>query len=81
MFTIILGIACIAFSVYACLPGGLGWNDEVVFFLKGASPVVAAIIALIAILVGIADIKDRREARLEEEEALRAEAEDSKKNV
>ncbi len=75
MFTIFVGLLFIAFSVYACLPNGLGWGEEVIYFLKGASPVVAALIAIVAILVGIADIKDRREARLEEEEALRSESE------
>lgn len=81
MFAIIFGIALAGFAVYACLPSGLGWSEEVIFFLKGAAPVASAFVALIAILIGIADLKDRREARIEEEEAMRAEMEDSKKNV
>ncbi|MBR1537101.1 MAG: hypothetical protein IJ630_09200 [Treponema sp.] len=66
MLTIIFGIACIAFTFFACLPQGLGWGDEVLFVLKGAAPVLAAFIGLLAILIGIADIRDRNEARREE---------------
>ncbi len=69
MFTIIFGIACIAFTVFACLPNGLGWSNEIIFFLKGAAPVLAAFVGLVAILIGIADIRDRQEAKREELEA------------
>ncbi|MBR0495723.1 MAG: hypothetical protein IJJ71_06085 [Treponema sp.] len=72
MVTIIFGILCIAFTVFACLPTGLGlsWGEEVVFFLKGAMPVLAAVVGLLAILIGIADIRDRHEAKREEMEAI-----------
>ncbi len=72
MVTIILGILCIIFTVFACLPTGLGlsWGDEVIFFLKGAVPVFAALVGVIAILIGIADIRDRHEAKKEELEAI-----------
>lgn len=72
MVTIIFGILCIAFTVFACLPTGLGlsWGEEVVFFLKGAMPVLAAVVGLLAILIGIADIRDRHEAKKEEMEAI-----------
>ena len=73
MFTIIFGILCIAFTVFACLPGGLNWSENVIFVLKGAAPILAAFIGLIAILIGIADIRDRQEAKREEKEALQAE--------
>lgn len=66
MVTILFGIACIAFTVFACLPMGLGWNHEIILFLKGAAPVVAVFVGLIAILIGIADIRDRQEAKREE---------------
>ena len=72
MLTVIFGIACIAFTVFACLPGGLDWGEEIIFFLKGAAPVLAAFVGLIAILIGIADIRDRQEAKREEMEALKA---------
>lgn len=72
MVTIIFGILCIAFTVFACLPAGLGlsWGKEVIFFLKGAMPVLAAVVGLLAILIGIADIRDRHEAKREELEAM-----------
>ena len=73
MVTIIFGIACIAFTVFACLPAGLGWGEEIVFFLKGAVPVLAAFIGFVAILIGVADVRDRNEAKREELEALKAE--------
>lgn len=78
MVTIIFGIACIAFTVFACLPTGLGWGSEIIFFLKGATPVLAALVGLLAILIGIADIRDRQEAKREELEALKAEQGENK---
>ena len=68
MVTILFGIACIAFTVFACLPTGIGlnWGDEIIFFLKGAMPVLAAFVGLISILIGIADFRDRQEAKREE---------------
>lgn len=66
MFSVVFGIACIAFTVFATLPVGLGWGSEIVFFLKGAAPVLAALVGLIAILIGIADLRDRHEAKREE---------------
>lgn len=79
MFTIIFGFVCVCFAVFACLPhgAGLGWSSETVAFLKGAAPVVAALVGLIAVLIGIADIRDRQEAKREEMEALKAEQGDS----
>ncbi|WP_407427082.1 hypothetical protein [Treponema sp.] len=68
MFTIIFGIVCIAFTVFACLPSGLAWKNEIIFFLKGAAPVLSALVGLVAILIGIADIRDRQEAKREEME-------------
>ena len=73
MFTIIFGIVCIAFTVFAFLPAGLGWGAQIAFFLKGAVPVIAALVGLLAILIGIADLRDRQEAKREEIEAMKAE--------
>lgn len=67
MLAMIIGILLIAFTVFACLPGFLGWGAEVVAFLKGAAPVLSAFIGLISIFIGIADIKDKKEAKKEEE--------------
>ena len=59
MKALIIGLIVIAAAVFACIPGGLGWFNEVLVFLRGCLPVLAAFIGLIAIFVGIADIKDR----------------------
>jgi uncharacterized membrane protein YozB (DUF420 family) len=66
MKALVLGFAVIAVAVLAVLPAGLGWAQDVLTFLRGALPVIAAFIALILIFVGIADIKDRAEAKREE---------------
>lgn len=66
MVALIIGLLLIAFTVVACLPGVLGWGPDVLAFIRGALPVLSAFIALIAIFIGLADIKDRREARKEE---------------
>ena len=63
----IIGIVLIAFTVFAALPGFLGWGPEIVAFLKGAAPVLSAFLGVISIFVGIADIKDKKEAKKEEE--------------
>lgn len=66
MISIILGLVFIAFTVVACLPMCLGWGWDVVQFLKGSLPVLAAFIGLICIFIGIADLKDKKEAKKEE---------------
>jgi hypothetical protein len=68
MVALIVGIVAIAFAVFACLPGPLGWWADVLVFLRGSIPVFAAFIGLIAVFIGVADIKDRMEARKEEAE-------------
>lgn len=66
MVALIVGIILFVFSVAACLPGLLGWGGDVLAFLRGAIPVISAFIALIAVFIGLADLKDRREAKKEE---------------
>lgn len=80
MLALIVGILLICFCVFACLPAGMGlaWGVDVVNFLKGFAPVFAAFVGLIAVFIGFADIKDKREARKEEKEAARLEQESSK---
>jgi hypothetical protein len=76
MVALIVGLLFIAFSVVAVIPGipGFDWSAQVINFLKGGAPVLAVFIGLIAIFIGIADIKDRIEAKKEEaEEAKQAE--------
>lgn len=73
MVALIVGLVFIAFAVFACVPGPLDWWAEVIAFLKGMLPVLAAFVGIIAVFIGIADIKDRIEAKREEaEEAKQA---------
>ncbi len=85
MIAVIFGIILFAFTVFSCLPKeffGLGWSGDVLLVLKGASPVIAFIVGVFSIMVGIADVRDKREAKRDEEEARLAEEEQSrKKNV
>ena len=67
MISIILGIIFIAFTVFSVLPmGPLNWGADVINFLKGSVPVLAAFIGLLCLFVGAADLKDKKEAKLEE---------------
>jgi len=73
MKALLIGIVIIAAAVFAILPAqtagfGLGWGNDVLAFLRGGVPVIAILIGLIAIFIGIADIKDRAEAKKEEAE-------------
>lgn len=72
MISLILGLVFIAFTVFACLPNGLGWATDIIAFLKGCAPVLTALVGLVAIFIGIADIKDKQEAKKEEEAALKS---------
>ena len=76
MVALIVGIIFIVFSVYSVLPvtWALNWWQPVLEFLKGGIPIVALLVGIIAVFIGIADMKDRMEARKEEaEEATQAE--------
>jgi len=71
MKSLIIGIIILAAAVFAFLPPdvvgfGLGWRNDVLAFLRGALPVIAVLIGIIAVFIGIADIKDRAEAKKEE---------------
>ena len=67
MFALIVGIIFIAFTVFAVLPAcPLNWGVDVINFLKGSLPVLAAFIGLVCLFIGAADIKDKREAKKEE---------------
>ncbi|MCQ2610410.1 MAG: hypothetical protein MJ169_01560 [Treponema sp.] len=73
MTAIILGIILIGFTVFSVLPScPLNWGPQVIEFLKGFAPVFAAFVGLIALLIGAADIKDKKEAKKEEQEAAKA---------
>jgi hypothetical protein len=66
MKALILGLIFIAAAIGAALPAGLNWWGDILTFLRGALPVIAVFIGLIAVFIGIADIKDRIEAKKEE---------------
>ena len=70
MVALIVGIIFVAFAVYSVLPvdWSLQWWPYVVDFLQGGVPILAVFIGLIAVFIGIADIKDRIEAKREEAE-------------
>ncbi len=70
MPAIFFGLLLIAFCVFAALPQGLGWGDFMLTAMKGAGPILAAVVGIAAILIGFADIQDKKEARKEEREAL-----------
>ncbi len=74
MVALIVGIVFIAFAVFACVPGPLNWWVDVLAFLRGSLPVIAALVGLIAVFIGIADIKDRIEAKKEEAEEAKQSA-------
>jgi hypothetical protein len=70
MKSLIIGIVVLAAAVFVALPPetagfGLGWWKDVLAFLRGGLPVIAVLIGLIAVFIGIADMKDRAEAKKE----------------
>ena len=50
MVALIIGVLLIAFCVFACLPAGmgLGWSADVINFLKGFAPFIAAFIGRVS---------------------------------
>jgi hypothetical protein len=66
MKALLIGLVVIAAAVCAVLPGGLGWWDEVLAFLRGSLPVIALFAGLIAVFIGIADLKDKAEQKKED---------------
>lgn len=77
MVALIVGLVCIAFALFAVIPGPLGWWQDVLAFLRGSVPVMAAFIGLIAVFIGIADMKDRMEAKKEEAEEAASQKKDA----
>jgi len=68
MKALIIGFIVIIAAVFAVLPWGLGWGEDVLAFLRGSLPVLAGFAGLILIFVGVSDIKDRIEAKKEEKQ-------------
>jgi hypothetical protein len=52
--------------VIATVFAGVNWRGDVLSFLRGALPVIAAFIGLIAIFIDITDIRDRAQAKKKE---------------
>lgn len=67
MKALVFGILILAAAVLAILPMGLDWREDVLSFLRGALPVLALFIGLVSVFIGIADLKDRAEAKKEAE--------------
>jgi len=70
MKSLLIGIVILAAAAFSVLPPetigfGLGWGNDVLAFLRGGVPVVAVLIGIIAVFIGIADMKDRAEAKKE----------------
>ena len=78
MKSLIIGIVILAAAVFAAFSQdifgwGPRWWDDVLTFLRGGLPVFAVLVGIIAVFIGIADMKDRAEAKKEEAEAAKAE--------
>lgn len=67
MLSVIVGIIFIGFCVFSIL--GLQWSPQIIEFLKGFAPCLAAFCGVVSILIGLADIKDKSEAKKEEAKA------------
>ncbi|MDR1507715.1 MAG: hypothetical protein LBI67_11495 [Treponema sp.] len=68
MKALVFGFIMIAAAAAAVIPAGLAWWPDVLVFIRGGLPVVAVLIGLLAIVIGIADIKDKAEAKKETRE-------------
>jgi len=68
---ILVGLIFLILSVWAVLPFtfplGLNWGADVLAVLRGGLPLLGLFVGLIAVFIGIADVKDRAEAKKEEE--------------
>ena len=82
MKSLIIGIVILAAAVFAAFSRdiigcGPRWWDDVLVFLRGGLPVFAVLIGVIAVFIGIADMKDRAEAKKEKADAEKAENKDT----
>jgi len=80
---IVIGLIFLALSVWAVLPLpfplGLNWGGDVLAVLRGGLPLLGLFVGLIAVFIGIADLKDKAEAKREEEaEKAKANATETK---
>ncbi len=71
MVALIVGVLFLLFSAWSVVPAsmyGLGWGQYIIDFLRGGGPLIAILIGIIAVFIGIADIKDKIESQKEEKE-------------
>lgn len=82
MTALLVGILILLFTIYSVLPfeWALQWWPYVLDFLKGGIPVLALFIGLVAVLIGIADIRDRIEEKKEKSETDTEEPEEAVSN-
>ncbi|RKX76376.1 MAG: hypothetical protein DRP87_12115 [Spirochaetes bacterium] len=81
MTALLVGLLFVIFAVYSVLPikgWGLRWWEEVLLVLKGGIPLGALFVGVIAVFIGIADIKDKIEAKKEEQEMEEEKKEEEK---
>ena len=72
MAALLTGFVLILAAVWTMLPGsafGLGWAQDVLVFLKGGAPIIAILVGILAVFIGIADLKDKKQAAQEKAEA------------
>ncbi|GAB4365237.1 MAG: hypothetical protein Kow009_02020 [Spirochaetales bacterium] len=69
MTALLVGIGLVLLAVYLVLPVSWSpqWWNSVVEFIKGGIPLGALMIGVLAVFIGITDIKDQIEAKREEE--------------
>ena len=70
MVALLTGLILLLFAVYSVLPvpWSLQWGQYAIDFLKGGAPILSLLVGVIALFIGIADIRDRIEAKKEEDE-------------
>ena len=69
MVAVIFGILSIIFFLFAVIPFqngiGLGWTEEFLYVLRGGLPLFLLLIGLLCLIIGLADVMDRKNARKE----------------
>ena len=67
MRSFIIGVLMMGIGAYIALPfdWALGWTEETLAVLKGITPIALVAFGGVAILLGLADIRDRADARKE----------------
>ncbi len=81
MTALLIGIGLVILAVYLVLPVSWSpqWWNSVLEFLKGGIPLGALMIGLLAIFIGITDIKDQIEAKKEEKKSKGSSSEEKEK--